>query len=257
VLQFGLSTFLIGLVLSVAIRPWLALSWWQVFRRCASIAAALSVGLLLRQERRSLSSYGFSDFRAGKRQLLFGLLLGVSALGVMLALGLLTGVFRMQITDDTARLWRALIGFLPAAFLVSILEELVFRGVILQHLLGSSKLVAVLTSSSLYAVVHLKTVSTALGMGFELVGLFLLGCVLALSYLLTGQLYLSVGLHASLAYGAQVNKLCVQFLDHAPSWLVGTSRIVNGLAGWVALLGIAGIIIWQTRGSRTGERQHG
>jgi hypothetical protein len=76
----------------------------------------------------------------------------------------------------------------------------------------------------------------------ELAGLFFLGFVLAFSYLRTQQLYVAVGLHASLAYGARVNKLLVTVSDPSLAWLTGTSRLVNGLLGWAVLAGIGGII---------------
>ena len=88
----------------------------------------------------------------------------------------------------------------------------------------------------------------------QLGGLFLLGEVLSLSYLRTGQLYLPMGLHAVLAYGVRVNKLLIEFTDLSLSWLVGTSRLVNGLASWVMLLGIGGIVFWRGRFSNEGGR---
>ena len=247
VLRFGAWTFLISAALSVVALPWLDLSWWTVFRRCVSIGAAVSLWLCARLERRSLRSYGLSSVRAGKADLLFGLLLGLGTLGLMGALGLVSGAYRIDVTPDRLKLWRTVIGFLPAAALVGVLEELVFRGVILQHLLAFSKPVAVAASSALYAVVHLKTTTLTLATWLELGGLFLLGSVLALSYLVTHQLYLAIGLHSALAYGARVNKLVIGIPETPLSWLVGTSRLVNGLAGWLAVLGLGGIIVWWAR----------
>lgn len=252
VLRFGAWTFLISAALSVVVLPWLDLSWWTVFRRCVSIGAAVSVWLCARLERRSLRSYGLSNVRAGKADLLFGLLLGLGTLGLMGALGLASGACRIDVTPERLKLWRTVIGFLPAAALVGVLEELVFRGVILQHLFVFSKPVAVAASSALYAVVHLKTATLTLATWLELGGLFLLGSVLALSYLATHQLYLAIGLHGALAYGARVNKLIIGIPETSLSWLVGTSRLVNGLAGWLALLGIGGMILWWARRSHGG-----
>ena len=93
--------------------------------------------------------------------------------------------------------------------------------------------------------------------GLELIGLFLLGTVLALSSLRTKQLYLAVGLHASLAYGAGINKLLFTFPDPSRAWLTGTSRLVNGLVGWVVLLAVGGLIVWWRRSSRQGGMHNG
>ena len=246
--RFGLFVFGIGAVLTLLATPWLELSWWTVFRRCVSIAAALSLWLCIRKfEHRSFRSYGLSASGSWTRQLLFGLLLGFGTLGLMLAMGLASGICRIELTPDRIKLWRTVLGFLPAAGLVGVLEELVFRGFLLQHLMVCSTRRAVVVSSALYALLHLKAPTLTMATSLELGGLFLLGVILSLSYLRTRQLFLAIGLHAALAYGARVNKLLIQFSDMFPSWLVGTSRLVNGLMGWAALLGIGGLVLWWTR----------
>ena len=253
--RFALLTFGLALALSLPLSLATEWPWWRVFRRCVSIAAAVSLWLCLRVvEKRSLRSYGFSSGREGKRQLCFGLSLGVAALALMLGLGLLTGACALDVTTDSWKLWRTVLGFLPAALLVSVLEELVFRGVVLQPLLACSRWFGVVASSACYAVVHLKAAPAGLLAWMELGGLFLLGGVLAVSYLVTNQLYLAVGLHAALAYGARVNKVLISFTDAFPGWLVGTSRLVNGLVSWAVLLLIGVIVVWWVRSSRTGGK---
>ena len=253
IIRFGIFVILISGILSVAALPLVNLSWWKIFRRCVSIASVISLWICIRGfERRSFQSYGLSHHQGGGRQLLFGLLLGLGALALMLGIGLATGLCRIALSPDRLKLYTVVLGFLPAAVLVSIVEELVFRGFILQQLLASSRTVAVIASSALYSVVHLKEPMFDLGTALQLGGLFLLGAVLSLAYLRTGQLYLSMGLHAALAYGARVNKLVIGFTDLSPSWLVGTSRLINGLASWVMLLGIGGVIVWWSRVSNEG-----
>ena len=249
VVRFGLFAALASLVLSLFAIPWVEEgSWWTAIRRCVSIGAALSLWFsITKLERRSIRSYGFSSSEAGRRQFFFGALLGLGALLFMLLIGLVSGACRIEIVQDRVKLWSTLLGFIPAATIVSVLEELVFRGFILQQLLTYSPLFAVIASSGLYAAVHVKTVTWTMSTAFELVGLFLLGGVLCLSYLKTQQLYCSVGLHASLAYGARVNKLLIGFENSAAGWFVGTSRLVNGVANWILLLAIGGILLWWMR----------
>lgn len=252
---FGFSTILISLTLSLVATPWLNLPWWKVFRRCVSIAAAISLWILIgKLEKRSLRSYGFLiSSREGKRQLLFGVLLGLAALGLMLGIGLASGAYRIDITPDRGRLWRTVLGFLPLAALVSVLEELVFRGFLLQHLIVFSRSAAVIASSALYAVVHVKnTAEFGLLNWLELGGLFLFGSVLSITYLATKQLSLALGLHTIFAYAARVNKFVLEFPDPTVYWLMGTGRMVNGLMSWVVLLGMGGIVIWWARSSQRG-----
>ena len=254
---FGLCVFFLALLFGAIATPWTTLPFWKVFRRCVSVSAALSLWLFIRKlERRSFRSYGFAEPGAGKREARFGALLGGGVLCLLFGAYLVFGVCRVRITPDLPRLWRTVGGFIPLAIAVGLLEELVFRGFILQHLLACSKGLAVLGSSALYAVVHLKAAALDAAVWYELVGLFLLGGVLALSYLLTHQLYLAVGLHAVLAYGARVNKLLIEFTDPSLAWLVGTSRLVNGVASWIALLVVAGMVVWWVRRSHEGGLHH-
>ena len=262
VLRFGLGVVLVSLILSPLAIPWAEHgSWWTAIRRCVSISAAVSVWVsITKLERRSLLSYGFSSGRAGIRQLFFGVFVGLAALGLMLVIGLASGVCHIAITPNHAKLWLIILGFIPASVIVSVLEELVFRGFILQQLLTYSTLLAVISSSGLYALVHLKTWTVGMPTVLELGGLFLLGSILSVSYLKTNQLYCAVGLHASLAYGARVNKLLIEFESSAVNWLVGTSRLVDGIANWVVLLVIGGILLWWMRPlpqSQEGGEDHG
>lgn len=256
--QFGLSVALIACILTLLVSPWVHLPWDLIFRRNVSIASAISLWLVVKKiEGRSFQAYGLTASRAGKEQFLFGLSLGLVALSLLLVVGLVSGVCQVQITDDHAKLWRTVLGFIPTAVLVSVLEELVFRGVILQQLLVCSKPTAVIVSSALYAIVHLKNPTWFLSTYLELVGLFVLGSILALSYLETRQLMLAIGLHASLAYGARVNKLLVAFSPSSMTWLTGTSRLVNGVIAWGVLLGIGAVVMWWARSSQGGRRNEG
>lgn len=255
--QFGLCVLLLSGLLSLAIVPLVKLLWVQALRRCVSVAAVISLWLFIAQiQHRSLRSYGLSLDREGRRQVAVGLLLGCAALAIMLGIGLASGACRIDITPDTARLWCTVLGFLPAMLLVGLIEELVFRGFILQNLLAASRPFAMLVSSALYAVVHLKLTTLTLETWLELGGLFLLGGFLAACYVLTGRLSLAIGIHAVLAYGARVNKLFLQFTNPDLSWLVGTSRLINGLASWVALLVVGAMIVGWVKLSQQGGGRH-
>ena len=255
----GFSLSLLGLLARDLFHlPWLKeLSWWRIFRRCVSVSAALSLLILMRREHRSLRSFGFFAPAKGRRQFWAGLLLGLSMVAVLLGLVAAIGACRLEVIANHAKIWFVLLTFLPSVVLIGVLEELVFRGFILQHLLPYSRLLAVVLSSFLYAVVHVKTISWTSGLSRDLVGLFLLGGALALSFLQTHQLYFAVGLHAALAYGARINKLFVDFAPDSLSWLVGTSRLTDGLLNWTVLLTMGAGIFWWGRSLRSREVGHG
>ena len=154
---FGCSVCLIALALSLIALPWVKLTWWHVFRRCVSIASALSLWLFIRKiERRSFQSYGLVSVKTGKHYYRMGFLFGFIALGLICAFGFIIGTYQIDIEASPLKFWATMIGLLPAMCLVSVLEELVFRGFILQHLSVYSRTLAVFVSSALYAIVHVK-----------------------------------------------------------------------------------------------------
>ena len=240
-IRYTLTLAAIAALLTLAAMPFVDLPPLKIFRRCASIAAAAALWFIVhRVQRRSFSSYGLGPTR---QHLWLGLALGAAAVAVLGLAGWWLGCYRVQITPDTARLWRVATLFLPAAALISVLEELVFRGFLLQSLLACSRTAAVLVSSGAYSLVHLRATDVSVQVGMELLGLFLLGLVLAWAYVKTGQLWLAVGLHAALAYAARVNKL-VMHIDPELWWLGGTNRLINGVLGWAAVL-LIGAVIWR------------
>ena len=235
----------LGALFATVATPWVGLSWWKVFRRCVSVASALSLWFVVtRLEGRSLRSYGFSGATPAKRQFWLGILLGVCSLLALLVIGFAGGLCRFNLSPESWKLVRTVVGFLPAAVLIGVLEELVFRGFLLQQLLSWSQPSALLISSLAYSLVHVRVRTMDVSIGLELIGLFLLGGLLALTYVRTKQLYLGVGLHAILAYGARINKLFLEFPDLSLAWLSGTNRLINGLLGWSVLL-LAGAVMWR------------
>ena len=258
--RFTVCVLFLSFILSLLALPWVNLPWWRIARRCVSIAAVLSLWVCLRRfEHRPLRCYGFAATGgAGKRQFALGLLLGVGACAAILALGFLCRVYRIDVVSDRLRLWRVMVTFAPAAVLIGFIEEIVFRGFLLQHLLAWSTRAAVALTSLAYAAVHVKTLGWSLSTGLELAGLALLCALLALSYLRTGQLYLAIGLHAALAYGVRVGKLFIDYPEPPAAWLFGTSRVINGVVSWMVLLGISGLVLlWNAQRSVQGGTRHG
>jgi membrane protease YdiL (CAAX protease family) len=238
----------------------LDLPWWRVVRRCVSIAAAAALwSCVHRHERRTLAAYGLPGWPAGtgRREFVIGLVLGGGLLAALLSAEVGLGLLPIDVIPDRARLWRVIITFIPAALLVSVLEELVFRGYLLQHLQAYSVRAAVLLSSALYAVVHLRSLAVTPAGARELTGLLIFGIILCISYLRTGRLYLAIGLHAVLAYGARVNKLFMGSADPSMRWLVGTNRLLDGVIGWVALGVLAGLVWHVTKAHGRGGKHAG
>ena len=74
----------------------------------------------------------------------------------------------------------------------------------------------------------------------ELLGLFLTGAVLSMIRLRTGQLYLGIGIHAGWYWIKQVDRAFVQEVEtviESHRLLLGSSQYLDGIVGWIALLG--------------------
>lgn len=256
-LAFCVCVLLIGALCSTIALPLVQLTWWKTFRRCISLAAAASLWLFItRVERRSFRSYGV-DFtsRAGEQELLMGLAAGALILGVLYVVGMLTGACLMDVTPNQVKLWRTLLVFVPGALVVGLLEELVFRGYMFQQLAARLPwLVAALSTSLLYAGLHVRGGDDSIVLlSRQMIGLTLFGMMLSGLVRVTGRLNLAIGFHAALAYGARVNKLLISIPDSPWTWLTGTSRLINGVAGWMTVLLVGGMLMWWARQRRQQE----
>jgi membrane protease YdiL (CAAX protease family) len=169
---------------------------------------------------------------------------------------------------------RALV-YLPAALLIGVIEEGFFRAVLLGGLRRDFGVrVALIVSSAIYALAHLVRAPQHYYLtgfhpaaGFEnlaaslariahpdgllamLFGLFLLGLLLGEAFLLTGRVYLSIGLHAGFVLGAKCWPVVAGAQAHAiPSWLAGPGPVplIAAPAAWLASLALMGLmLLWR------------
>jgi len=157
---------------------------------------------------------------------------------------------------------------LATGLVVGCVEEIFFRGFVLQGLMQEMKTPwALLASSGFYALLHyFKTTdhvcldhwqwqagfSTALKflepfrhtttMIPGMIGLTLVGMVLGIAYLRTGSLYLSIGLHAGWVFLIKFQGV-FSVHDRAASRLwFGDNRLVTGAASWVMLVLVGWIV---------------
>src|SRR5581483_10714672 len=161
---------------------------------------------------------------------------------------------------SAAELGRKLLGAAGTAVIVSVLEEILFRGAIF----GGLRRIwdwrfALLLSSAIYAIVHFMESARLSGpvtwtSGLELLprmlrgfadwqtvipgffNLTLAGSLLALAYQRTGNLYLSMGLHAGWIFWLKSYGMVTSTVPGAHSWFFGTDKLIDG---WLALLVLA------------------
>jgi membrane protease YdiL (CAAX protease family) len=222
-----------------------------------AFAGRLRLGQLLRA--------GFRQPRANWRSVLIGSLAGLVVVATLSGLAI---VLAHQGPPPTALAIRA-INYLPAAFLIGVIEETFFRAILLGGLAQESDgRVALLVSSMIYASAHLlrsprhfylkglhplagfanflASLTQLLSPGdliWTAFGLFLLGLVLGQAFLRTGRVYFSIGLHAGVVVGAKCWPI-VAGSAAAPQWLAGPGPVplIAAPAGWIAALLLFGLI---------------
>ena len=167
--------------------------------------------------------------------LLKGLLIAAGLLTVITSVVLLEGSGDWRGEVDATQLTNAVLLCLGVGFA----EELIFRGWLwaeLNQMLGSRR--GAVAQASIFSLVHTRFNLGLGAMGGLLVGLFLLGMVLARQRQLDrGSLWSCIGLHGGLVAGwFLLQSGLLELSPNAPSWLVGPGgNAPNPLGGAIAI----------------------
>jgi len=277
---------LLGLVAAVLAvtalaSPWVAWSVAAVMGRSFSFARVydrvfevlLVAGVLASWRRLDLGSAAGIGFRrhGWAREVARGLAIGLAGLAVGLAVAALFGGLVPALRFPPGKtLRKALLGA-GAAIAIGVGEEALFRGVVLRRIRrDAGDALAVVATTLVYAAVHVLrarsfagpvhawsgvaqtiTLFAPLASGAalpQLLGLALLGWLLAVARLRSSGLWLPIGIHAAWVATFRVGRL---FFDIRPTppWLVGTGwpPLVGGAAGWIAV-GVAAALLARRRG---------
>ena len=171
--------------------------------------------------------------------LLKGLLIAAGLLMVITSVVLIDGSGNWRGEVDATQLTNAVL----LCFGVGFAEELIFRSWLwteLQEMIGSRR--AALAQASIFSLVHTRFNLGLGAMGGLLIGLFLLGMVLARQRQSDrGSLWGCIGLHGGLVAGwFLIQNGLLQLSPNAPSWLVGpgghSPNPLGGLVGIISLL---------------------
>jgi hypothetical protein len=253
----------------------------RVMHRVAMLIAL--VGLIVLTRRLGLANKEALGYALPRREFVRQLVVGwLCGIALMLPLtGLLLGLdIRLPRAEFNAQLstWLALLGGgIVSGLAVAFIEETFFRGVLFRAVSRSSGVAAaIIAPSVLYAVVHfldgrlrVPNESVTWVHGFAVLGklferyaeplilidsfaaLFMLGILLAVVRLRTGNIAACIGLHAAGVAAIAVLREATQLnpeATYAP--LVGS---YNGVIGWAALVWfavIAGMYAKMTRAAR-------
>ena len=193
----------------------------------------------------------------------FGLGFG-SLAGVAVAV-LLAGGRHFEATLSPGELGKKVLGAAGTAVIVSVLEEILFRGA----LFGSLRKAwdwkfALIVSGMVYAIAHFFARAEAVGpitwtSGLQLLpqllrgfgnlqmlvpgffNLTLAGVILGLAYQRTGNLYFSIGLHAGWIFWLKSYGFLTTETSGANPWFWGTPKMIDG---WLAMVALAaGLIV--------------
>jgi len=179
--------------------------------------------------------------------------------------------FRLSWEESISRLISA---FFAGSF-ASFLEEIFFRGILFLGLRDTGHPWAAYVFANLfYSVLHfvkpgepyfLNGIEPLAGFRhllstFEpfyhpldllpgIFGLFLIGVILSYALARTGNLYLSIGLHAGWVFGLKVIRVFGDFSREDLGWIFGSTdpKIVSGVATWIGVLLVAVAVRQLTR----------
>jgi membrane protease YdiL (CAAX protease family) len=227
-----------------------------------SLMAFAIIGLFPFLRSLQLRSWGAVGIRKSPKtgfDLGCGLFLGFSLLGIVALAACLSGARVFDLHQHTGEILKHLLNASLAAIFASILEELLFRGVLFGGL--RKRLAfwsAALLSAAVYALVHFfeRPASPAQidwASGFVVLGrmlegfnhfeklvpgffnLALLGCILALAYERSKTLYFSIGLHTGLIFWVKTYSFFTSSPAGTSNSFWGSGKLVDGWVSTIAL----------------------
>ncbi len=189
-----------------------------------------------------------------------GFLVGAATLGAWVVILTLVGERSFEgMAPGKAVLYGA--KYLPLAFLIGFLEDLLFFGFLFAAL-GRRSLGAALV----YALAHFlapardanfeagslvgletiaamgRSLAEGLGRPIEVLGLVLVGWVLVSLRRESGSLWIAMGVHGGWYWVRQVSRKLGEDIPGRREWLFGSDRFYDGLLGWVAIV-VTGVIL--------------
>lgn len=236
----------------------------RVMRRVVLVIAILIVFLFRKPLLfRSFTMIGIKFTSEWWQHLQMGFLLGTGIFVLYIAFVFTSGSMTLHIDAKSfGELILKIIGILLVAGIVGFIEEVFFRGFILQSFLQDMHTVSAVCASSLfYSLLHFFKAKLSISTGFQpfigfitvyksfahiilnftsilpsIIGLFLIGVVLSYACLRTKSLYFAIGLHAGWIFLTKTNILFFDYVRTMPKWLFGDSTVITGVLGWILLI---------------------
>ena len=233
-----------------------ALIVFIVFRKSLRFGVLISSGLKIRS--------GFF------RQFLLGFSLAALSILIYYGIGLISGAWIIHMDYDSAGvIILHIVKYALIACLIGVIEEIFFRGFLLQFFMENMSLpMAVFVCSLIYSVLHFLRADVLVSTGFQpfvgfvtmaqflkplffplvkhlpaIIGIFLVGVVLSYAFIRTKSLYLSIGLHSGMVFMVKADGIFLSRIREKLAWLFGgDSKLITGILIWFFLICILIVI---------------
>ena len=204
------------------------------------------------------------------RQFLLGLSMAVLSILIYYGIGLISGAWIIHMDYDSAGvIILKIVEYALIACLIGIIEEIFFRGYLLQSFQENMSLPkAVCVCSLIYSILHFFKADVLVSTGFQpfvgfttmaqffkpiffeflknlpaIIGLFLVGVVLSYAFIKTKSLYLSIGLHAGMVFMVKADTMFISRMRKEQVLMFGSgSKLITGLLVWFLLIFILFVI---------------
>lgn len=227
----------------------------------AGVASVWSAAIIL--DKRPLSEYGLGWNSVWKQELALGLGLGTLAMTVIFLIQwsagwlTITGFGWERAASPPYYLW--ILSYLLAMIIIGFYEELIFRGYQILNMvegfqsqtisLKTASLLAILISSIIFGLLHAGNPNATL---ISTLNIVFAGVILAIPFLVTGRLAVSVGIHISWNFiqgglygfsvsGTSFRGSIIQIRQTGESYLTG-----GNFGPEAGLIGIIGMVIMIT-----------
>ncbi len=194
-----LTSGIVAFLLYILFKPGLDSEFTLIFSQCSSLLVITGITFLARKfiDRRSIVSLGLKLDRKGFWDVLAGISIAFFMMGSIYLAEISLGWSKFEgfswQTENTTTIMGGVLVWLVVFLFVGWQEELLSRGYHLQNIADGLNLFwGVALSSSIFGILHVLNPGAS---WISTLGIMLAGAFLALPYLLTRQLWLSIGLH--------------------------------------------------------------
>lgn len=282
ILKF-LTGFIVVLIVSALLAPWLhsflPFKFHRILRRLIMIGTIGLVLWLMRRRRQSFGQMGLEWGEKSPHQWGQGFLIGIILVGLMSIFQWFLSARFWQLSDADGWHW---IGFfikaLTSGLLIGLIEEFFFRGFLFLTFkeLWNTR-ASLIVTNLIYSMVHFfprtklpPGVEPTVAESFRLLlatvtptpekmmlaapaflGLFLFGLILSFTYLRTGSLYSSMGVHGGAVFALKLNRRFIPEVAEKMNFISGSKNLYDGIAGLMVLsLGVLLTKNWADRRSK-------